>query len=209
MSRSHTAPAASARDRLLDAAVRIVREKGFSATSVDDLCRAAGVTKGAFFHHFPSKEALGVAAAAHFGARAAALMDMLAQHPQAGPADRVLAYIALRRAIIGEDFADFTCFLGTTVQEAYATSPAIREACGAEISGHALAIAADLRSALDAAGRTGIDAEDLALHVQAVIQGGFVVAKALRDPDRARRSLDHLARYLRMLFDPTRKEAAP
>ena len=52
-----------ARTKLLDAAIEIVREQGFSATSVDQLCQKAGVTKGAFFHHFASKEALGAAAA--------------------------------------------------------------------------------------------------------------------------------------------------
>ena len=48
----------NARELILDAALRIVREQGYSATSVDDLCRAAGVTKGAFFHHFKSTEDL-------------------------------------------------------------------------------------------------------------------------------------------------------
>src|SRR5690348_11019770 len=56
----------SARDKLLQAAVHVVRQKGYAATSVDDLCKAAGVTKGAFFHHFASKEDLGVAAAQYW-----------------------------------------------------------------------------------------------------------------------------------------------
>ena len=56
----------TARDKLMDAAVAMIREKGFCATSVDDLCKQAGVTKGAFFHHFDSKEKLGVEAARHW-----------------------------------------------------------------------------------------------------------------------------------------------
>ena len=52
-----------AKDKLLDAALTVIRTKGYSATTVDDLCVSAGVTKGAFFHHFKSKEDLGVAAA--------------------------------------------------------------------------------------------------------------------------------------------------
>ncbi len=45
----------SARIKLLEAARTLIRTKGFAATTVDDLCAAAGVTKGAFFHHFDSK----------------------------------------------------------------------------------------------------------------------------------------------------------
>ena len=57
-------PSKDARTKLLDAALAVIRGKGFAATSVDELCQAAGVTKGAFFHHFHTKEELGVAAAA-------------------------------------------------------------------------------------------------------------------------------------------------
>ena len=53
----------NARIKLLDAAIKLVRQYGFSATSVDQLCTEASVTKGAFFHHFKSKDALGAAAA--------------------------------------------------------------------------------------------------------------------------------------------------
>ena len=57
------APRGSARDKLIAAAHQEVRRQGYAATTVDQICAAAGVTKGAFFHHFESKEALAVAAA--------------------------------------------------------------------------------------------------------------------------------------------------
>ena len=50
------------RAQLLDAAVNVIRAKGYSAATVDDICRSAGVTKGGFFHHFESKEELAVSA---------------------------------------------------------------------------------------------------------------------------------------------------
>ena len=54
---------ALASDKLIGAALKVVCEKGFNATSVDDLCRQARVTKGALSHHLPTKTDLGIAAA--------------------------------------------------------------------------------------------------------------------------------------------------
>lgn len=198
-------PRKDARARLLDAALTVIRGKGLAASSVDDICRAAGVTKGAFFHHFRSKEDLAVAAAGHFGLLADALFDA-PWTTLPTPADRILGYVALRRAIIAGPFADFTCLLGTMVQEAYASSEPIRAACEAGILGHAARLLPDLTAALAAAGRDDVAPETLALHIQAVIQGGFILAKATGDPARATDAIDHLSRYLALLLRP---EAAP
>lgn len=46
------------RDRLLDAAQEIINTQGFSATSIDQIIGKAGVTKGTFFYHFKTKNAL-------------------------------------------------------------------------------------------------------------------------------------------------------
>ncbi len=192
-------PRETARARLLDAALAIIRRQGFAATSVDDLCRAAGVTKGAFFHHFRSKGDLAVAAAARFGELADRLFTAEWTH-EPDPAARVLGYVALRRAMIAGPFEDFTCLLGTMVQESYATSPAIRAACGAGITGHASRLVPDIGQALAAAGRDPAGAEGLALHIQAALQGGFILAKATGDPETARATIDHLETYLRGQF---------
>lgn len=46
------------RARLLDAALKCFARQGFNAASVESICAEAGVSKGAFYHHFPSKQAL-------------------------------------------------------------------------------------------------------------------------------------------------------
>ncbi len=196
-----------ARTRLLDAALDVIRERGFAATSVEDLCRAAGVTKGAFFHHFRSKEHLGVAAAEHWGAVTAPLFAGAPYHAPADPRDRLLAYVDFRKALLGGPLPAITCYAGTTVQETYATSAAIRDACGAVMAAHAETLEPDFAALIARHGAPpGVTARGLALHAQAVIQGAFVMAKALDDLSVAVDSLDHLHRYLELLFPAEAEE---
>lgn len=56
------------REHLLDTAERLIIDKGFAATSVDEVIVAAGSSKGAFFHHFPSKRLLADALVARYAA---------------------------------------------------------------------------------------------------------------------------------------------
>jgi TetR/AcrR family transcriptional regulator, transcriptional repressor for nem operon len=198
---STSPPKTTARDRLLDAALRIVREKGYAATTVDDLCHAAGVTKGAFFHHFRSKEDLGIAAAEHWSAVTGALFAAAPYHQPADPLDRILAYLDFRLALISGTIPEFTCLVGTMVQEVHDTSPAIRDAGFASIADHAATLEGDIAGAMALYGAPeGVTAKSLALHTQAVLQGGFILAKGSGDPDLTRDGIAHLKRYLRLLF---------
>ena len=52
--------------KLLDATLHVIRAKGYSATRIEDVCEAAGLTKGSFFHHFDTKQALALAAAEYW-----------------------------------------------------------------------------------------------------------------------------------------------
>jgi TetR/AcrR family transcriptional regulator, transcriptional repressor for nem operon len=88
------------------------------------------------------------------------------------------------------------------VQEAYGTHPAIRQSCDTYISGHAAEVAKDIAAAKALyAPEACWDVEGLALYVQAVLQGAFVLAKAKGGGDVARGCLAHLRRYLSHLFN--------
>ena len=119
-SRTNTAPKANAREKLIAAAIATVRYNGFSATSVDEICAGAGVTKGAFFHHFASKEALAVAAASAWTDIAEQRIFTLPAWTRiADPLDRLIGHIEFRLSMLDGPAEDFTCFVGTVVQEAY------------------------------------------------------------------------------------------
>jgi TetR/AcrR family transcriptional repressor of nem operon len=190
-----------ARAKLLDAALLALRERGYNATTVDELCAAAGVTKGAFFHHFKSKEDLAVAAADYWSEVTGEMFAEAAYHRHAAPLDRLFGYLDLRAELIRGAPAEFTCVAGTMTQEIFQTNPKIREACFASISGHAATLEADIAEAVDLYGvDAGFTARSLALHTQAVLQGAFILAKAKDDPQAATDSVAHLRRYFELLF---------
>ena len=196
-----------ARTRLLEAARDVIRSRGFAATSVAELCKTAGVTSGAFFHNFENKEALGVAAAAYWAETTSAFFADAPYHDHDDPYDRLLGYIDFRREIIQGDPAQFTCLVGTMTQEVFDAHPAIRDACAASIFGHAATLEPDIEAAMAARGiRADWTPASLAAHTQAVLQGAFILAKATGDRDIARDSVDHLRRYVELLFSTATSE---
>src|SRR6266498_3309449 len=62
-------PRGPARDQLLEAAQRLLLERGYEAAALDEVCATAQVTKGGLFYHFESKEQLAAAAIEHFYAQ--------------------------------------------------------------------------------------------------------------------------------------------
>src|SRR5215471_9305371 len=145
--------AVSAKDKILRAALSRIRTNGYAATTVDDLCAAAGVTKGAFFHHFESKEDLAVAAADHWSEMTGALFAEAPYHKLTDPLDRVLGYIDLRKALLTGELPQFTCLAATSER--------------------------DIRAAIARqGGKPAWTAASLALYPQAVLQGAFILATA-------------------------------
>ena len=193
--------AAGSNERLLDAAVHVIRSKGYSAARVEDICDEAGLTKGAIFHHFASKEACAVAAAAHFAANADALFDAapytrlsdparpgacLRRFPQGDPSGRVAAgHLPARHDGAG----------------GLRPHPAIRAACDRYISEHAERLASDIAEAKALYAPEAVwSPGSAALFSQAVLQGGFVLAKAKHGPKVAADCLDHPKRYFEALL---------
>jgi TetR/AcrR family transcriptional repressor of nem operon len=195
---SNAAP--SLRDALLEAATDLFRRQGYVATTVDEICAAAGATKGAFFHHFASKEAVAEACLVRwkqqFGATMAATLD------KAGgdPAERLFALLDFFIDAFSDRNTVKSCLAGTTVQEVSETHPKLRSAANACF----VALEGLLQSLLDSAcrgRRLQRDTEALAKLWIATFQGALVLFKASGDGSVIPTSLRHVRSYIALQLD--------
>jgi TetR/AcrR family transcriptional regulator, transcriptional repressor for nem operon len=124
-------------------------------------------------------------------------------HKSRDPLDRVLGYLDFRKGLLKEEVAEFSRRAGTIVQEVYGAHAEIREVCDASISGHVAPLEADIAEAMKLYGvPEKWSAQSLALYAQAVLEGSFILAKAKGRPEVAATSIDHLRRYIELLFKP-------
>jgi TetR/AcrR family transcriptional repressor of nem operon len=188
------------KQKILAVAINLVRTKGFEATRIDDICTAANISKGAFFHHFKNKEQLGQQAAKFFSDFAETLFENAGYRKHKTPWERIIGYLDFRESILRGQTNEFTCYLGTTIQEVHLTHPELREQCREHIWTHAATLEADLQQLIDESNRPDLNAHDLALHTHAVLQGAFILAKAAQDPKLAQSSVQHLKTYFQLLF---------
>jgi TetR/AcrR family transcriptional repressor of nem operon len=192
--------------KLLNAAQNVIRAKGYAATTVDDICHAAGVTKGSFFHHFKSKDDLALSAAAYWGEMTEGFFSSAPYHHSKDPLERLLGYVDFRAEILRGDLPGYTCLLGTLVQETYATHPDIRAACDKVLSAHIAILTRDIEAAKQLyAPDAPWSAATVGYFIQSVLQGAFIFAKAKQGPEVVRESLAHLRRYLGTLFVTSRR----
>ena len=122
-------------------------------------------------------------------------------HHHPDPLQRILGYLDFRAALAHGPLEKISCFAGTTVQEAFASSEALRDACGEVIFEHAQRLEADFQAAIDRHPMPEpVSAASLALHTQAVLQGGFIIAKARGSNEPLLDAISHLRRYITLLF---------
>jgi TetR/AcrR family transcriptional repressor of nem operon len=123
-------PRPSSRERILQTGFDLLRERGYNATSVQDITDAAGVPKGSFYNHFESKEALSVEALRHYYVAARAYLEALHDESRP-PLERLRTFFeGMRDAGRGEDFR-CGCLMGALGLELANQSPAVRD-CVAE-----------------------------------------------------------------------------
>ena len=126
-----TAPAiAPTRARLIQAAAELIRRHSYGTVSVDDICKAADIKKGTFYHHFPSKNELALATFDHIWQEERAAFVATLNNPALTPEARLTVFaesiVALHRETYAREGKVYGCPLSNAGGEMGAQDEAIR-----------------------------------------------------------------------------------
>ncbi len=187
-------PHAPTKEKLLDAAQKLVMTKGLAATSVDDICKEAKASKGSFFHFFKNKEDLAKILLTRYTDMQVKMLRSLTVTRSQDPRAHVLEIVD---AII-ESFKDpsnpKSCVAGNVAQEMSVTNPIMRSACAESFDRVCAVFVPEFRAA-------GVSKpEELAEMLSSLVQGSFIMAKAQGDGAVGVRNLRHFRRYLEGLL---------
>lgn len=187
--------AVATRTAIVAAASELIRRNGYTASTVDDICAHASVTKGAFFHHFKTKDDAVEAALGQWDAGAAAMEAGAPFHKARSPRARALGYMDLYIAVLDNPAQMKSCLAGTTVQEVADSNEPLRDAANMCFTG----AHSRFQTLLDDASRGSrkrIDTAGLASLWMAAVQGSLILFKASQDASLIRRNLEHVKTYI-------------
>ena len=188
--------------RLVDAGVRLMRARGFSATTLDDICTAAGVTKGGFFHYFKSKDAIAKAALARFCDEREQDYQNAPFRTLPDPLDRVFGRLDfVRESAGGAGRLTKGCLIGMFAQELSFTNPELRGACRDEFARIASDFEADLAEAKAVyAPEAAFAPEGVAMLYVSMVQGSLMLAKASESNRVLIENIERFRGYVGTLF---------
>ncbi len=180
----------TAREKIVEAAQVLMLSKGYPATTVDEICESAGVSKGSFYHFFKTKEDLGLAVLEAFQARNDRLIADGPQAEVSDPTERALALVDHLIVAAGEMWGS-GCLLGNFALDLANTNPRIRQ----DVSDRFQRVAAGLAAGMAPLGaEAGVpnapSAPELAEQFIVVVEGALVLAKAHKDWSYVTRALD-------------------
>jgi AcrR family transcriptional regulator len=192
------------RARIVEAAMELFWEKGYSSTSIADILSRSQVNSGSLYHFFPGKQDVLLAVLEGYRDGIEPMLLAPAWSGIDDPVDRVFALLALYRRLIVETECQYGCPIGSIALELHDADPIVRERLAENFTGWVDAVEASLRSA---AGRfrPGTDFRALAEMALNVMEGGVMQARTFRDVAPFDRAVAQYRAYLDAL---TEKEAA-
>lgn len=167
----------TAKQKVIGAAQQLMTNRGYSATTVDEMVKLAGVAKGSFYHAFQSKEALAIAALEDYKDKGWALVSNGPYVTIEDPVERALAFVQFIKDMSIELWSH-GCLLGSVSIEVAHSHPGVIKRIDELFDEFENGIEAIFSPALEARGVTEVTGKDLSIHLLAVIEGSIITAKS-------------------------------
>ena len=180
------------RERILDVAAQLFREKGFDGIGVADLMKSAGLTHGGFYGHFASKDELMAEASARALQRLQAAWAAMAREASAQGQEPLAVIEAAYLSPRHRDAPGQGCLLAALGSDAARQGPAVRRAVTEGVRAQVEGLASLVP------GRTKAARRQRALADYASLVGAMVLARAVDDEDRSNEILRAAAASLRL-----------
>ena len=191
---------ADTKRRLLEAAMQLMLRQGFTATTVDQICSEADLTKGSFFHYFKTKDEIGEGALDYFYSRQQRQFAEAEFTRLSDPLEKIHGLLDfIIKNMKGAQMQ--SCLCGNLAQELAHTHPRFRASCDEKFSGFAKLIQTTLREAkVIHRPKIDFDPESVSLMFVSLMQGSLLVAKTLQDGKLIAHNLEHFRNYVDTLF---------
>ena len=195
------------REKIMDAAQDLILDRGYAGMSVDRLIEAAGMTKGAFFYHFRTKDDLARELIRRFAARdeeTCRSVRARAEKLASDPLQQLLIFVGLFEEMFeGLEEPYPGCLFASYVYELQQFDDETREI----VVGSFRLWRELLREKFDAIvakypPKIPIDTSSLADAFTVVLEGAFIAGKALNEPGLVAEQLRHYRNYVELLFSP-------
>ncbi len=186
--------------KLVDAGVSLMRLNGFDATTLDEVCESAKVTKGALFHYFDNKNDLAKAAITRFLEGKSAEFAAAPFRGISDPRDRVLARLDFVIESASASKVTRGCLAGMLAQEISFREPELRKECQEFFLCVAGDFEKDLAEAKAACPKAGFEPKHLAMLYVSTVQGSLILAKTTGSNRILIENLQQLRSYEVSLF---------
>lgn len=201
---------AETRQKLVDATLRLMLHQGYAATTVDEICGEAGLTKGSFFHYFSSKEAIARAAVDHFAQVGTDLYSPAWSDPDADPLEQLHRLLDIMVTFNQRPEQPCVCMVGMMSQELSFVNPEMRDACAGHLTDWTDRVTRMLTEAKKRhVSRTDFDPARAAWFLNSLWQGSMLIGKTQGGPELVISNIGLARDFIDSLFQspPVRRPA--
>jgi TetR/AcrR family transcriptional repressor of nem operon len=178
------------RRRIVGHATLLIYEKGYSKTTIDEIIAAAGVTKGSFYFHFPSKEELGYAVIENASEHILGTLKRTLEREDITPRRRIETMLAEIQSIVEAADCSRGCIIGNLALETSNISDGFRKRIARAFREWSGLIASELEKMKEAGELPShFDSAAYADFAISALEGGIMISKVTHDPAPMRNSI--------------------